>query len=70
MSKKPSSNDEMRDEYDFSNAERNRYAARLRDGSNIVVLDPDVAAEFDSPKAVNRALRSYLAAKKAGKGAA
>ena len=37
---------------------------------NVVVLDPDVAAQFDSPKAVNRALREYLASRKSGKGAA
>lgn len=70
MSKKPSQDDEMRDEYDFSDAVRGKYAELFRKGSNIVVLDPDIAAEFDSPRAVNRALRSYLASKKSGKGAA
>ncbi|MFV1988303.1 MAG: hypothetical protein ACC682_13560 [Gemmatimonadota bacterium] len=48
---------EMRAEYDFSDAERSRYADRFKDGSNVVVLDPDVAAVFPDSKAVNDALR-------------
>ena len=70
MSKKAESNDEMADEYDFSKGIRGKYVERLKKGSNVVVLDPDVAAEFDSPQAVNRALRVYLASKKDKKGAA
>lgn len=70
MSKKPSSPNEMRDEYDFSHGVRGKYSDRFREGSNVVVLDPDVAANFDSDEAVNRALRSYLATKKSKKGAA
>ena len=48
---------EMRPEYDFSNAVRAKYADRIKDGSNVVVLDPDVAAVFPDSKAVNDALR-------------
>jgi len=48
---------EMRPEYDFSNAVRAKYADRLKEGSNVVVLDPDVAAVFPDSKAVNDALR-------------
>jgi hypothetical protein len=70
MNGKSDSSDEMRDEYDFSEGVRNKYADRLREGSNVVVLDPDVAAEFDSPQAVNRALRVYLKNKKSEQGAA
>ena len=70
MSKKPDPADDLRDEYDFSQGEQGKYAERFREGSNVVVLEPDVAAEFDSPQAVNRALRAYLASKKSGKGAA
>ena len=70
MSKKPKREDEMRDEYDFSQGVRAKYAERFREGSNVVVLEPDVAAEFDSDQAVNRALRAYLASKKSKKGAA
>ena len=50
--------DEMRDEYDFSNAVRNPYAARYAAGSNIIVLEPDVAAQFPNSASVNEALRS------------
>lgn len=70
MSRKPESNDELREEYDFSKGIRGKYAERFAEGSNVVVLEPDVAAEFESSQAVNRALRAYLVAKKSGKGAA
>ena len=49
--------DEMRAEYDFSKGERGKYASRYAEGSNVVVLDPDVAAAFPDAKAVNEALR-------------
>lgn len=49
--------DEMRAEYDFSKGVRGKYAARYQEGSNVVVLDPDVAAAFPDAKAVNDALR-------------
>jgi hypothetical protein len=52
--------DMMRPEYDFSKGVRNKYAARLKPGSQIVVLDPDVAAAFGDAKSVNRALRTLL----------
>lgn len=50
----------MRDEYDFSDGVRGKYADRFAEGSNVVVLDPDVAAEFKTRKAVNDALRAQL----------
>jgi len=43
----------MRKEYDFS-----KYAGKYKAGTNIVLLDPDVAKVFKTPGAVNRALRS------------
>jgi hypothetical protein len=48
---------DMRDEYDFSGGVRGKYASRFAAGTNVVVLDPDVAEVFDDPKAVNDALR-------------
>ena len=51
---------DMRDEYDFSDGVRGKYADRFAEGSNVVVLDPDVAAEFKTRKAVNDALRAQL----------
>lgn len=52
--------DELRPEYDFSNGERGRYAARYRAGTNLVLLEPDIAEQFPTSEAVNRALRSLL----------
>ena len=53
-------NPDMRAEYDFSDGVRGKYADRFAEGSNVVVLDPDVAAEFKTRKAVNDALRAQL----------
>jgi hypothetical protein len=50
----------LRPEYDFSGGVRGKYAARYRRGTNVIVLDPDVAKRFKDSKAVNRALRSLL----------
>jgi hypothetical protein len=50
--------DEILPEYDFSRARPNKYAARYAQGSNIVVLEPDVAAVFQSEGDVNEALRA------------
>jgi len=58
---KPSdSGDDIRPEYDFSGGVRGKYAQRFREGTNIVVLDPDVAAEFKDSQAVNDALRRLI----------
>ena len=57
------SSDHMRAEYDFdySKAVRGKYYRRLlKEGANVVVLDPDVAKVFRSSAAVNEALRSLL----------
>ncbi len=48
----------MRAEYDFSAGVRGKYARRFRQGSNVVVLKPDVAKVFGNEKAVNHALRA------------
>ena len=53
----------MRAEYDldYSKAVRGKYHRRLVvEGSNVVVLDPDVALRFRSSAAVNKALRTLL----------
>ena len=52
--------DEILPEYDFSQAVRNKYAERYRAGTNLVLLEPDVAERFPDSDAVNRALRSLL----------
>jgi hypothetical protein len=48
----------MRKEYDFSGGERGKYAERYAQGSNVVVLAPDVARLYRDAEAVNRALRA------------
>lgn len=58
--RRQSPRDTMRAEYDFSGGVRGKYVARYRQGTNIVVLDPDVAKAFKSSEAVNRALRAIL----------
>jgi hypothetical protein len=50
--------DDCLPEYDFSGGVRGEYARRYAEGSNVVVLEPDVAARFPDSAAVNEALRS------------
>jgi hypothetical protein len=52
--------DEMRDQYDFSKGVRGKYAERFREGSNVVVLEPDVAKRYPSSEDVNAALRRLV----------
>ena len=52
--------DTMRPHYDFRGGVRGKYVSRYRAGTNVVVLDPDVAAVFPNAAAVNRALRTLL----------
>ena len=53
--------DEILPEYDFSRGMRNKYAAQYAEGTNLVLLDPDVAKDFPDSKAVNEALRALSA---------
>ena len=57
-SKRHPDEDTMRPEYDFSKAVRGVTAARYAQGTNVVLLDPDVAAVFPDTRAVNEALRT------------
>jgi len=43
---------------------RGKYAKRYREGTNLVLVDPDLHKLFPDSKAVNRALREYLSAKR------
>ena len=55
--------DEIRTEYDFASMPggvRGKYAERLRQETNIVVLEPDVVEAFPTREAVNAALRGIL----------
>jgi hypothetical protein len=51
---------EMLDEYDFSSGVRGKYAKRYAEGTNVVVLAPDVAAVFPDSQSVNDALRALV----------
>jgi hypothetical protein len=52
--------DELRPEYDFSGAVRGKHHTAYKAGTNVVVLDPDVATAFPNSSSVNRALRLLL----------
>jgi len=63
MERLKSTSDELRPEdkrSDFKKLERGKYYARIRANSNVVVLDPEVAAVFPNSVAVNRALHSLV----------
>jgi hypothetical protein len=51
---------EMPDEYDFSSGVRGKYAKRYAEGTNVVVLAPDVATVFPDAQSVNDALRALM----------
>jgi hypothetical protein len=55
-----SPDDDILPEYDFSGAVRGKYYERYRQGTNVVLLDPDVAAVFRDSVAVNDTLRRLV----------
>ena len=62
---KPRESDELRSEYDFAKMAggvRGRYVRRYRAGTNLALLERDVAAAFPTDEAVNDALRAVLRA--------
>ncbi|MFN5514929.1 MAG: hypothetical protein ACK5CA_09330 [Cyanobacteriota bacterium] len=55
--------DDLRPEYDFTKMQggvRGKYVERYRAGTNVVLLDPDVAQAFPTSSAVNEALRLLM----------
>lgn len=52
----------MRKEYDFSNARPNKYAKKYAEGTNIVMIEPDLVEFFPDSKSVNTALRALVTA--------
>ncbi|HLK09948.1 MAG TPA: hypothetical protein VKW76_01055 [Candidatus Binatia bacterium] len=57
--------DDLLPEYDFASMKggvRGKHAARLKKGSNLVLLEPDVASAFPTEAAANEALRAVLKA--------
>ena len=52
--------DDMRPEYDFRGGIRGKYGGRYAEGTNLILLDPGLAAEFPDSRSVSRALKAYL----------
>lgn len=55
--------DDLRPEYDFAKMKggvRGKYAERYRAGTNLVLLEPDIAKAFGDDQSVNNALRALL----------
>ena len=62
-----SDKDKLRDEYPenlIKSGVRGKYAKSYREGTNVVLLDPDLRELFPNSEAVNRALRDYVAKKR------
>ena len=57
----PTAADDMRPEYDLRGGVRGTYYERYRQGTNVILLDADVAQVFRDSATVNEALRRYLA---------
>ncbi|MEW6388241.1 MAG: hypothetical protein AB1491_12060 [Thermodesulfobacteriota bacterium] len=55
---------DLLEEYDFSQGVQGKYASRFREGTNLVLLDHDIAEAFPSDEAVNTALRLVIQLKK------
>jgi hypothetical protein len=63
MKKSNGRSDKLRSEYtrsDFEKLERGKYYHRVKESSNVVVLDPEVAAVFPNSAAVDKALHSLI----------
>ena len=52
--------EEMRAEYDFSGGVRGKYYKQYTEGTNVVLLEPDVAEVFRDSESVNQALRVLI----------
>ena len=59
---------DMLEEYDFSKGVQGKYAKRYAEGTNVIVIEPDVAKYFPDHDAVNQALRSLAEIIKRQKG--
>ncbi len=51
---------DMLNEYDFSKGVRGKYAKQYAEGTNIVIISPDVAEVFPDSESVNQALRTLV----------
>ncbi len=67
--KKMKNDPDLLEEYDFSGGVRGKYAKRYAEGTNVVVVDPDVARFFPDHDSVNNALRHLVAVIESRQGA-
>jgi hypothetical protein len=58
MKREPSNDPDILDEYDFSSGVRGKHLRQFSEGTNIVILDPDVSKIFRDSESVNEALRA------------
>ncbi len=58
--KKMRNDPDLLEEYDFSQGVRAKYAERYAEGTNVVVIDPDVAEYFPDQNSVNESLRGLV----------
>ena len=69
---KDETSDELRPEYDLANllkeGVRGKYSKRYEQGTNLVLLSPDIAKAFPTDEAVNEALRLVIQLKRIPKG--
>ncbi len=50
----------MKENYNFSKGVRGKYAKQVAEGTNVVILDPEIAKLFPTSEAVNNALRKII----------
>jgi hypothetical protein len=65
---RPKNVDELRPEYDFASMRggvRGKYVDRVREGTNIVLIEPEVSEAFPTELAVNEALKGVLSTTRA-----
>jgi hypothetical protein len=58
--KRMKKNPDMLEEYDFSKGVQGKYAKSYAEGTNVVIIEPDVAKVFPDHDSVNQALRSLV----------
>ncbi|MCX5817564.1 MAG: hypothetical protein NTX75_15235 [Proteobacteria bacterium] len=56
--KKMQKDQDMLEEYNFSDGVQGKYSRRYSEGTNVVVIEPDVVKFFPDHDSVNHALRS------------
>lgn len=58
--KKTTETDDLRPEYDFSDGVRGKHYKAFKEGTNLILLDPDILKVFKDSESVNHALRMLI----------